>query len=254
MVTRISGSSNGLMVWPRFLWIPQIPRWFYESSSTHRCMTDGTGEMVPLLMENNGNNTFSTWDEMQQNHVFIWILLLFLPYNWWTSGEPVKIGNIQWIIRELLFNVLNISIRVGFCPSTVSLVPVNNPGVVKHANQELQPNWAYFLSCNIKTPVGSCDFFWRSLLPPWTPWTLEDLDYTMKRPPLWKFPVPKGRLKIKSVTQTVTNSRRSCGRSLWWWYLDFQRWAHTSPFSSQVGISIFVSSLQQSFLRGRFGL
>lgn len=88
-----------------------------KSSSTHNRTTDGIGEMLLLLME---KNTFCTWDEMQWNHVVFWILFFNTIEEHPANQLRYEVYN-EYMKYESVLNALNISIRVGFCPSTVSL-------------------------------------------------------------------------------------------------------------------------------------
>lgn len=94
-------------------------------------------------------------------------------------------------------------------------------------NQELQPNcdiFIYFRNKKTTGGAGSCDFFLGSPSPQ------DSFKRYMGFHGLQRWMNPNGPLdEFRFFVD-------KCGRSLWWWYLDFQRWAHTSPFSLQVEI------------------
>ena len=113
-----------------------------------------------------GKNTFCTWDEMQRNHVLFWILLFNTIEGHPANQLRYEVYN-EYMKYKSVLNVLDISIRVGFCPSTVSrgfqqcISPRFVQIPIKNCSQIVI--FSYIFETKKTTGgAGSCDFFWGS--------------------------------------------------------------------------------------------
>ena len=105
---------------------------------------------------------------MQRNHVGFWILLFNTIEGHPANQLRYEVYN-EYMKYKSVLNVLNISIRVGFCPSTVSL---GFQQCISPRFEELQPNcdiFIYFRNKRTTGGAGSCVFFLGVLPPPKIP-------------------------------------------------------------------------------------
>ena len=103
---------------------------------------------------------------MQRNHVLFWILLFNTIEGHPANQLRYEVYN-EYMKYKSVLNVLNISIRVGFCPSTVSrgfqqcISPRFVQIPIKNCSQIVI--FSYIFETKKTTGgAGSCDFFWGS--------------------------------------------------------------------------------------------